>query len=198
MKRKFGKAGGFSLLEILLVVAIMVLVAALAIPALNRSFTAQSVNKGAERVRAEMSRARVLAMREDQIYAFFYSPGTSHFLVAPFSDAVSPDDVGPIPDAMRSSHFDLSSNLLPQQVFFAGGNVSEDSRSQDTIDKTPNSISEMKPILFYPDGTAQDAVLVIQNFEGDMMEVTVRGLTGITRSRAIFDENEISQVGQVR
>ena len=199
MKRRLSSINdGFSLLEVLLVVAVMVLVAALALPALNRSFTVQSVKKGADRVRGEMSRARVRAMREDQIYAFFYSPGTSHFLVAPFSEAVPTADVGPVPDAMRVSHYDFSNNLLPQGVFFAGGDVAADARSQDAIEQAPGSISDMKPILFYPDGTAQDAVLLVQNLEGDLVEITVRGLTGITRSRTITDPNEIQQVGQVR
>jgi type II secretory pathway pseudopilin PulG len=193
-RKKANSASGYTLLEIILVLAVMVLVAAMALPALQRSFTVQSVKKGAERVRAEMARARVKAMREDQVYAFFYSPGTSQFIVAPFSDAIPLDGTGPEIESQRTSHFDFSRSLLPRDVFFAGGQAAADSRSEQTLESADVKITDMKPILFYPDGAAQDAVVVIQNIKGDMMEVSVRGLTGLTQVRTIDDPSEITQV----
>jgi hypothetical protein len=36
----------------------------------------------------------------------------------------------------------------------------------------------LKPILFYPDGTSQDAIITLQNQKQAMIEVQLRGLTG--------------------
>ena len=79
---------GFSLLELIIVLAIIVLVAAMSVPMLQRSFSSQKLTKGADLVRSEMSRARIRAMRTGEIHALFYEPGGSYFRTAEFNETV--------------------------------------------------------------------------------------------------------------
>ena len=44
------------------------------------------------------------------------------------------------------------------------------------------------PVLFYPDGTASDASVLLSNERGLTLRVTLRGLTGIARPGEIGRE----------
>ena len=57
---------GLTLIEILLVLAIVIMVAALALPAMNGTFDAQRLTRAADMVRSDWSRARVEAIRSGQ------------------------------------------------------------------------------------------------------------------------------------
>ena len=173
---------GLTLFEILLVVAIIVVIAAIAVPTLQRSFLGQKVQSAAERVRAECGKARAAAIRTGEVYAFYYAPDASHFAVAPFKDAarfVNPQE-GISEEEQRFSDLDLSKNLLPRNVVFVQGSVVEETRTQlqkQTV--TDGEVAGMVPILFYPDGQCQTADIFVANREtGDIKKIKLRGLTG--------------------
>ena len=174
---------GLTLFEILLVVAIIILVAALSVPTLQRSFMGQKVQSAAERVRAECGRARAAAIRTGEVYAFYYAPEASHFAVAPFKDAakyVSPDE-GISEEEQRFSDLDLSKNLLPRNVVFIEGSVVQETRTQIQKEIDDGEVGGMIPILFYPDGQCQTADIFVANREtGDIKKIKIRGLTGTT------------------
>ena len=50
---------------------------------------------------------------------------------------------------------------------------------------------DMRPLLFYPDGTSQTAKVILQNQENDAVQVTLRGLTGTTTVKKILDDRMI-------
>ena len=179
---------GLTLFEVLLVMAIIVLFAAMAVPSLQRSFQNQKVINGAEVVRAHCNEARVLAMREGEVYAFFYQLNTGRFVMAPFDQAqdVLQQSGGTLEDP-RVSEFQFELDWLPRDIVFSGGSIVENGRS-DQVQQQGDGLGSMQPVLFYPDGQCQDAEIYVMNqLTGDRMIVKVRGLTGSTSVGEVLD-----------
>ena len=80
---------------------------------------------------------------------------------------------------------------LPRDIKFVGHSIQDDARAKSVIAETNLDSGQLFPILFYPDGTSQNATLVLENRDGDLMSVILRGLTGTTRVRKIENDNEI-------
>jgi Tfp pilus assembly protein FimT len=172
---------GFTLMELLLVVSIIFMVGALATPTVLQTFARQTLDKGADKVRVAMGQARVRAIRDADIYAVFILEGGAWYDVAPFSQAKA---VGAL--ASQRQRFadlrhqnDLDEDLLPRGISFAANVVAVDDRAAEAL-KAGDSESTIRPILFYPDGTSQDAKVVLQNEKGHFVEVQLRGMTGLS------------------
>jgi prepilin-type N-terminal cleavage/methylation domain-containing protein len=166
---------GFTLFELLLVLAIFLILIALATPALLRSFSAQTLKSGADLVRSNFDKARVHSIRSGNVYAFLYRPGSDEFALAPLINAYSlvrPD--------LPSTGSPDSQQRLPNGLTFAGGATSNDARAQFESEGGSFEQPGMIPILFYPDGTSQDAQLIVANAQGDQMKIRLRGLTGLS------------------
>lgn len=170
---------GFSLIEIILVVAVMVTIAALLTPAMVEYFGVQKLAKSADQVRTEMGRARVQAIRTGDVYAFYFTPEMTSYTVAPFSSSFNEQArEQESDDDQRASDFNFSEERLPRGVFFAAADSPPDARVSQTMAETEVSLSRMRPILFYPDGTSQNATIILQNETQDLYKITLRGLTG--------------------
>jgi Tfp pilus assembly protein FimT len=183
---------GLTLLELLLVLGIIVTLAAMVLPAFDRIFASQRLDKSADLVRAEMGRARVQAIRTGKVFAFVYNEGQSQLAVRQFDQLAQ---AGSIPHFERASgspqggmadgragNMDYSNEELPRGVRFVTGQAIDDIRSQYESASAGGSKGKLKPILFYPDGSSQDAQIVLANERGDVMRVIVRGLTGSARA----------------
>lgn len=181
---------GMTLMELMLVVAIMVVVAALAIPSVQRTFANQALQKGADRVRVAMGQARIKAIRNGEEYAVFLVPGGAYFTVAPFRSFQQQTSIASQRNelAMRGGHSNYEEDLLPQGVLFVNSESSADSRAVGVLSNVGSSGS-LQTILFYPDGTSQDARVVVQNEKQATMQIQLRGLTGIAKTVRL-DENE--------
>jgi Tfp pilus assembly protein FimT len=183
---------GLTLLELLLVLGILVLMASLAVPAVLRSVSSQSLDKGAEMVRAEMARARVMAIKTGKVHALVMTSGGSRMLVDDFDSLIANDGIGRLAqsannDELRSGPTEWGDGLLPKGVIFVQGESMSTSRSE--FESAAGSSGsggspgggQIQPILFYPDGTCQDARVILQNTKNETKQVTLRGLTGTTR-----------------
>lgn len=181
---------GLTLIELMLVVAIMVVVAALVVPNVQRTFSRQALQKGADSVRVAMGQARVRAIKNGEEYAVFYMRGGAWFNVAPFvkyqEQATVAGRRNRVAEANRQTEFE--DDLLPKGVRFASGEVGLDARSAEVL-SSAGSGSEIQSVLFYPDGTSQDAKLLLQNDKGNFVEIQLRGLTGIAKTVRVDDPN---------
>ena len=165
-RRAARRRSAFSMLELMLVLAIMVVVAALAVPAVQGTIDNQAISSGADRVRIAMGQARVQAIRSGKVYAFSYQRGGQWFDVAPlenFGQSSGPRSRNGIPNAQIR---DLSENWLPRQVRFVAGETQTDSRSNAAQEASGGGPTDA--IIFYPDGTSQDAKLFLQDDRGRM------------------------------
>lgn len=182
------RRGGFTLLEIMLVLAVLVVIAAMTMPALGRVVETQRLKQAADQVRASWMRTHLTAMRTGQLQMFRYENGAGRYRVETWQAAE--DDVeskfatdnpslrsGPQPTA------EAGEQALPDDVIFSAGDAEFDNRSskiEDDVSKLGGGPAGAwsRPILFYPDGSASNAHLVVSNKRGRAIRVDLRGLTG--------------------
>lgn len=80
------RRGGFTLLEIILVVAIVVVLVSVTYPTLNVMYEQQKLSSAADSYRAALLTARSRTIEEGQPYRVAIIPGMGNFRVAPDSD----------------------------------------------------------------------------------------------------------------
>lgn len=184
------RRSGFTLLEIMLVLAVLVVIAALSMPALGRIAESQRLQQAADTVRVEWMSAHLRAMRSGRIQMFRYELGGDKFQVEPWfaaEDSVEAADASADPNAIADlppDSYDLSikQKQLPDGVLFVLGDAKIESRSQDAEEEaTQTAGSEVawsRPILFYPDGSTSTAFVYVANERKYGIRVDLRGLTG--------------------
>ncbi len=170
---------GFTLLEITLVLALMVIVYALAMPALRGSLASHRLHAAAEQVRVDWSNARVAAMRSGQTQVFTCRPETAAYQMAPWTqngdDGAATDaetsDRGPLAAARSRRLRELPVGVQLVEV------TTTDSRSQGLQADGDNGAFA---VYFFPDGTTSRARLVLSNARGERAAIRLRDLTGIS------------------
>ncbi len=185
IRRRRGPRRGFSLLEILLVLAVFVVISAMAIPATTSLFSGQQLRSAADIVRARFSDARVRAIKTGDVYAFFYKPGGGDYWIAPMVSGFRSLASGTTPPSHQY--------LLENQITFSEGETAQDARSTATAenaDAARDQYSQYRPILFYPDGTSQNATILLQARNGLRIQVNLRGLTGVATKTRILTGSE--------
>lgn len=175
----------FSLIELILVMGIIVMIFSLAIPLATRALGSHALRQSADRVRVAMGKARVEAIKSGKIHALFLQTNSDWFNVAPFSQISAQQGLAARQTQLNANQIrtDLEDNQLPKGIFFAEGITSNDGRSADAFSQNGGGgNSQIKPILFYPDGTAQDARVFLRDEQANMTSVQLRGLTGIAKT----------------
>ena len=176
---------GFTLIEILLVLALVAIMTALAWPMLQRPFANRRLYAAADLVRAGWCQARSEAIRSGHTFAFRYLPEGDRFMVEPESDpAGGMTDTAGTDGSMMMAEDEVThpvETALPEGVKFVVGDASSDAAAMESSagGATEAEAGWSEPILFYPDGTTSDARLVLGNECGSAMEVALRGLTGV-------------------
>ncbi len=180
------RRSGFTLLEILLVLAILVVVAAMTMPALNRIAESQRLTQGAELIRSEWMSAHVRAMRTGQMQMFRYEQGGTLFRVETWqadedaTDAATATGDPNNPQRMTVDSLDpiQKEKVLPDGLIFFGGDAKFENRSQDVEQEAMGSGAWSRPIIFYPDGSTSTAYIIVANERKQSIRVELRGLTG--------------------
>jgi len=191
-------------MEMVLVLAVLVAVAALALPALRGPMDDQRLRKAGDIVRAQWAKARVRAMKTGRMYVFRYEIGSELYSIQPWTgetDALeaSADPVvaasAPSIDATNIDNpLGVSGAKLPPGIRFLSGESTTDSRSAQLDATAANLDSGMgasQPIFFYPDGSATDARLTLTN-QRFCVELKLRGLTGLSRGSDLLTTEELS------
>jgi Tfp pilus assembly protein FimT len=182
-----------TLMEVLLVVAVMVVMASLASPSLLRMMESQKLRKSADLLRAEMARTRVRAMRSGRIQMFRYQIGGSGYVAQPWyasDDSVEANDTQQefgriLQNSQQEVTYDDTPTELPEGVVFLGGETASDQRSASIDEALAQELSREQtwapPILFYPDGSTSNAIVMLSNRRNQLIEVSLRGITGMTQ-----------------
>jgi len=155
--------GGFTLLELLLVLAIAVLVAAISVPSLLGTLRNQQLTRAGDIVRVEWARAHVRAMKTGQIQMFRYQVGGQGFRVEPWaagddmlesSAANDPSGMNPLAPPPGFGNAGSSSTAppanvrvdengnpesdrhrLPEEITFVAGDARSESRAMKIEEK---------------------------------------------------------------
>ena len=191
------RRAGFTLFELLLVLAIIVIFLAIATPLIRKAFDTQRLKKSAERVRVECARTRVKAMRTGRIYAFRCVPETGQFFVEPiesYDDTVSSAatvEETAIPTEIEQDAVDPT-NLVDGIQFGSVTTVDGMSLPEDAQSLTAEALNASLPVFFYPDGTSSTADIVLQN-SVRAISVQIRGLTGTARLSELYQPGEVPE-----
>ena len=76
----------YTLMEVVLVMAVLVMVTSLAYPFAAGWFSGQKTTSAADKVRAKLTEAKMLAQREGRAYQFSFKPNTGEWRMAPQGD----------------------------------------------------------------------------------------------------------------
>ncbi len=184
-RQRRARSGAVTLIEVLLVLAVLSLVAAATWPALERSFANQRLRDAADLVRAEWSSARAKAMESGVPQEFHYALEDRTFWVEACEDASGYSN-GTIPSAAGQATG--NTEVLPDQVFFHRGTVETGSAAAasngdpfaggsgtNLVDNGESGAA----IVFYSDGTCSSARLVLRNEYDRQITLTLRSLTGM-------------------
>ena len=172
---------GYTLLELLLVLTILVILAAVAYPSIDGMFRHERLQAAADSVRAAMVQARAHAMEEARPYRFAVIPGRRNFRVAPDSPDYWSGGETPTPTDPNNLPLVLE-DKLPRGVPFALGEAGtaappESGASGDNDQADPSAYVPVA--IFLPDGSAsEDKVIALQVNGGLGMTIRLRALTG--------------------
>jgi len=193
---------GFTLLEVLLTLAILTAIAAVMLPQLGGLLDGRRLDRAADLMRIEMTRARIAAMRGGQTMMLEVQPETGQFRVRPYSslsDATETDQAMPgtsalltgadqatfvpVPQDAAAETKDLE---LPETIVFGAVAVAATARSAEIAQNAAGTAATIEgaggpystPILFYSDGTCSTAAVEVKHAEMGTLVVKLRGITG--------------------
>lgn len=188
--------GGFTLLELLLVVSLMAVLATIALPQVAWLLGDRRIVRGAKVIREEFILARVDAMRQGRILMVDAMPETNVLRVRPYrslADSVNAVDqtgsqsalltgadqaqIAPVAEAQEE---DIRQIELPEDVTVKSIAVASAVRAMQVqqANAGTQSAGYSQPILFYPDGTTSTAAVTLMHPTHGQITVKLRGITG--------------------
>lgn len=158
------KRRGYTLLEIVLVLAIIAITGALAVPMLENMLAGDKLVSAADMVKSRLSEMQSRAREEGRAYKFTFTESGDSFRIEPCQDCAGGTmDSAPIEDK------------LPTNITFKGATASSTDGEGDS--------SPTFEIVVLPDGTSpQNFEITLAPTEGRAVVVRVRGLTGAVSS----------------
>jgi prepilin-type N-terminal cleavage/methylation domain-containing protein len=197
----------FTLLELLLVLAILVALAGIAVPTFESMVTSRRLTESVQQLLNELKAARVAAMRTGQAQVMRATLQTRDYSITPWLGGTESQDASAgatvvgtdgqvvatekgASGEVSTSAVDASSGLkqLSSGVQFSAIETLVDSRNalelQNSGEAMPTAGSAVttdglsSPLLVYPDGSTTTAQIVLVDQSGRRMAIQIRGVTG--------------------
>lgn len=187
---------GYTLMELLLVLAILVVAAAVTAPSLARTMRRTALVAAGEDVRAALTKAHVLAMKSGRTQMFQYELGGSKYKIEPYIagddeiESVEGDPTGAFAGSTTSQQ-PTPEKTLPEGIKFTAGDFAIESRAERIEREVGTSSSGgatwSRPILFFTDGSSVDAFVVIGNEHNSGIRIDLRGMTSTLKVSDVSD-----------
>ena len=186
--RAKGRRAGFTLIEIMLVLAILVAMGAIAWPSFTRAYESSKLKSAADKLMSVLGKARTQAMTSGQTQVFKFQLNSGAYIVEQLPDdaatldanATSDTSMAPTSASSSASSGESPGCKLPEGYVFSNGNRVLDDRTAaaESAITSSNFDTSSPPVLFYSDGTSSQAELTIANQNGRSITITLRSLTG--------------------
>lgn len=237
-----GESRGYTLVELLVVLALLSLLAGLTIPRFHQSSGRSHLRQAAQQLARDLTTGRLLAIDHGCNYVVRHQPIGSRYailpqhqvslqstsqgdLTPPATDAQERDIDPPAPAraetadsatrvtqlrpsiqqralTQQRTYDDSINEELPTDVVFAGADMADFQQGAPTPNARPNLASRTMPssavdeekaafptqdllnlswknaLVFYPDGRSESGEVTLQAANGDVVRLTIRGLTG--------------------
>ena len=193
---------GFSLVELLIVMAVLAAVAGLVLPSMRGPLDKSRLTGAAKELQASLAKARSLAIRESSQVVFRYEISGDRYIIERAPDVLNtmitvledPSGAATTPSGLTTESaatptqpidgtgesnlisLTLREGQLPVGVTFAEPVVSA------SVTSEPSAASLRRwsdPIRFEPSGRAQDATIRVAGQRDFVVDVTLRGLTAM-------------------
>jgi prepilin-type N-terminal cleavage/methylation domain-containing protein len=185
--------GGFTLLEILVVLSVLALLIGITWPTLRGFIAEQEIERNRFQVWEDMSKARIWAIDSGQAYQVRYEPYGRNYIILPYDQppaaaAETATQQTPILSGELTEYCRFSS------VNFTPSGLSEDPPTFRITDEWlasfPNraqlaEVGWSNPIVFYPDGSATEMQWTLIDEDDRSISFSVRALTGVVTTGKI-------------
>lgn len=191
---------GYTLLELLLVLAIIVIAAAAVAPSFRGVIRSTALKSAANEIRAALTKAHVLAMKSGRTHMFQYELGGAKYKIEAYlagDDELESAEGDPTGAFGGSTPTQQSSadKTLPEGVKFAAGDAAIESRAErierEVGASSSGGVTWSRPILFFTDGSAVDAFVVIGNEHNSGIRIDLRGMTSALKVSDVSDLKQL-------
>jgi len=170
MKRHTKGRPGFTLFELVVVMMLIIIIAAISVPVLQTMLTDSRITSAGDAVRARVADTRAKALEDGRPWKLACITNTGWYQLAPEDST----DWGNS-DQFADERMDLMRDQLPTEIVFS---MSHEGIMNSTEAGSPGSGWETI-VVFMPDGSARDDSVVYFGRPGvGPMRVRIRGLTG--------------------
>lgn len=193
--RRQGRAGGFTLLELLLAMAILAALASVVLPQVSWVLGDRRLVGAGDQLRVEMTQVRVDAMRQGRVMMMEGLLEGGELRVKPFyslADSTEALDQTGSQSSLLSGGEQATMSImvadqaeaqtieLPENIQIESVGVVSSARAAEIEQATVELGNEgwSQPILFYPDGTTSTAIVVLKHETHGRLSVKLRGITG--------------------
>ncbi len=177
---------GFSLIELLIVLAVLAAIASLTLPSLRGPMDKARLRGAAREIETAIAKSRSLAIRTGQPHWFTFEPGGRAWRIETNIEPVPGEGAGATatasgltpdgPESEEVSHF-VRGGVLPDGVTFSDESIqSADLVEPDVLLDAGPKWSE--PIHFNPIGRTANRKFALRGARDFEVRVRVRGLTG--------------------
>jgi len=186
LQNKLLKRTGFTLSEMLVVLGILVVITALAQPAMRGALGDSRLRSAAKQVRVELAKARLKAMQTGTAQRFRFQVGKDRFEISPLIQEESIENAVASADADTQPADEPIEQSLPEGIRFDDARAESPSTSAGADEE-----GWSEPIVFYPNGRTEDAHIRIKGERKTLVEVTLRGLTGVATASRLRHEEDV-------
>lgn len=170
---------GVTLIELLLVMAVIIVVLGLAAPMFFESLRTQQLRSAADQLRIDLSKARNRAMSSGQMLGLTLTENS--YTIGLASEVDENEASAP---AFQQSTIDLPAGL---RLVLATGQADPASSSAQSTDATVGS--DGIAAYFYPDGTTSTVEFQLFNDKENSLVVSLRGITGVALVKEAPSQN---------
>ena len=174
-RKPFARRGGFTLIELALVLAVVAVLVVVAAPTFGGSLRAARVRSAATASLALCERARAVAVAEGVRTACEIDDEAGEVRLLIEKDRLAaPGEMVPLDDPATRAEIDGG-------VFVEAARIGDEPSDEAAV-----------LIVFEPDGSADEAFVVFVGEGGDRYAIEVRALTGRVRAREATEEDALA------